>query len=273
VNDPSRLPAFPAAERWATQLAGWAIPAEILDRAPASPWGLDPARFVVDDTTGSDDVSTRWAREVLPPMGATVLDIGCGGGRASLPLAPPATEVVGVDHDPAMLALFSDAAAARGIARRAVHGAWPDVADVTPIADVVICRHVVYDVADIAPFLLAATVHARLAVVVELTAVHPMSAWTPAWEHFWGVRRPAGPTTDDLIAVVRELGFDPEIATAPRGSRSDPGPSDLVGVARRRLCLPAERDAELAAWLADHPPAWVETMTVLRWPGAAEPTV
>jgi SAM-dependent methyltransferase len=272
VTDDAHPPLFPSAERWAEQLAAWGVPQEILDRAPESPWSHDTGRFVVDDTLTRDSVSSRWARDVLPPHGGTVLDVGCGGGRSALPLVPPATELIGVDSSGAMLDRFVAAAVDAGVARRTVHGEWPEVAGHTPSADVVVCHHVVYNVADIVPFVLALTDHARLAVVVELPTEHPMSAWAPAWRHFWGLTRPPGPVADDLVAVLHELGFDPEVEIDRRPPLSTAGsdPSLLVPTARRRLCLPASRDEELTAWLAIHPPPFVERVMTVRWPGAAE---
>ena len=41
--------------------------------------------------------SHRVAHEALP-SGGTLLDVGCGGGAASLPLAPPAALLVGLDQ-------------------------------------------------------------------------------------------------------------------------------------------------------------------------------
>lgn len=259
-----------AAERWADQLLGWGLPDWIVEQAPATPWGHDTRRFAVDDTLDRDSTSARWAREVLPPTGGTVLDIGCGGGRSSLTLVPPANELIGVDRSGAMLDTFVDACAMVGVARRVVMGAWPDVAPATPHADVVVCHHVLYDVVDIVPFVFALTDHARLAVVVEIPTVHPMSAWAEAWEHFWGIDRPAGPTVTDLIAVLDELELEPEHTVSARGplARFASDPDQLVPSARRRLCLPAERDDELAAWLADHPPRWPDRVATIRWPGA-----
>lgn len=264
---------FPAAERWAAQLAGWGVPQEILDQAPESPWFHDPGRFDVDASLSRDSVSARWAREVLPPLGGTVLDVGCGGGRSAVPLVPPATELIGVDSSGAMLDRFVTAAAEVGVARRTMHGAWPDVAGHTPVADVVVCHHVVYNVVDILPFVLALTAHARLAVVVELPTAHPMSAWSAAWQHFWGLDRPVGPVADDFVAAVRETGVDPEIEVSRRVPRSGAAddPTAFVAEARRRLCLPASRDVELAAWLEANPPSFVDQMATVRWPGAADP--
>lgn len=273
MTDVPSSPLVPAAERWGALLGGWGVPADILERAPESPWTHEPSRFAVDEHLDRTGVSARWGREVLPPVGGTVLDVGCGGGRASLALVPPANEVIGVDTSGAMLDHYLAAAARAGVARRTIHGAWPDVAGLAPHADLVVCHHVAYNVSDIVPFLWALTDHARLAVVLEIPTVHPMSAWAPAWRHFWGVERPAGPTSDDLVAVLRELGLEPEHTTSPRRpvAGDDAGQEQLVRIARRRLCLSAERDRELADWLERHPPPWADTMATIRWPGAAQP--
>lgn len=274
MNERVQPPMGPAAAHWSGQLQGWGLPEEIVEQAPESPWFHDPRRFAVDDTLDPDGNSARWAREVLPPVGGTVLDVGCGGGRSSLPLVPPATELIGVDTSGAMLDEFLAAAAAAGVARRTVHGAWPDVAEHTPAADVVVCHHVVFNVVDIVPFVVALTAKARLAVVVELPVRHPMSAWSPAWEHFWGLARPDGPTADDFVGVLRELGLDPEVAVGQRGELCGAAadPDVFVPTTRRRLCLPSDRDDEIAAWLDAHPPPFVDRVATVHWPGAAEPT-
>jgi hypothetical protein len=172
-----------------------------------------------------------------------------------------------------MLDEFVEAATRAGVACRTIHGRWPDVADITPTADVAICHHVAYDVGDLAPFLVALTARARLAVVLEVPTRHPMSAWSEGYAHFWGLDRPTGPTADDLITVVREVGFDPESEVSPRRRLSEwsADPARLVPTARRRWCLPESRDADVADFLAVHPPAFVSDVVTLRWPGAAEP--
>lgn len=264
-----------AADAWTAAIERWALPAHITAAADESPWGLDVARFAVDDTLDDtldrSGTSARWAIQLLPPVGGTVLDVGCGGGRAALALVPPATELIGVDRIGAMLDEFVAAASRADVARRTFHGEWPDLAAITPPADVAICHHVLYDVADIVPFVAALTARARLGVVVEVPVRHPMSAWTEAYRHFWALERPDGPTHVDLVAVLRELGFDPEYTVGPRRPRSRFGadPSRLVPVARRRLCLSADRDEELGAWLDANPPAFVEEIATIRWPGEA----
>ena len=261
-----------AVARWEAALAEWALPEHVVSAAAGSPWGHDVAGFAVDDTVDRDTTSARWAREVLPLRGGTVLDVGCGGGRSTLPLIPPATEVIGVDRVGAMLDEYVRMAERAGVARRTVHGAWPDVAAFTPVADVAVCHHVLYDVVEIAPFIAALTARARLAVVVEIPVRHPMSAWNEGFRHFWGLARPERPTHLDLLDVLRELGVAPELTTGPRRrlSAHASDPATLVPTARRRLCLTPDRDAELAAWLVDHPPEFVGVVATIRWPGGAD---
>jgi 2-polyprenyl-3-methyl-5-hydroxy-6-metoxy-1,4-benzoquinol methylase len=138
-----------AAARWADRLARWAIPDAILAQAPVSPWQHDTAMFAVDDTLDRRARAAEIARAVLPARGGSVLDVGCGGGRAAMSLVPPAEEVIGVDQSPAMLTEFTRAAGVAGVRATTVEGRWPDVADITPVADVVVCHHVAYNVADI----------------------------------------------------------------------------------------------------------------------------
>jgi SAM-dependent methyltransferase len=260
-----------AARRWAEDLEAWAIPDEILAQAPVSPWQHDTAMFVVDDTLDRNAHTAEIARAVLPAVGGSVLDVGCGGGRAALSLVPPAERVIGVDQSPAMLAEFERSAAASGAESVVVEGRWPDVANVTPVADVVVCHHVAYNVADIEPFLLALTAHARLAVVLVLPPRHPLSAWNDAWRHFWALERPTEPTADDLGEVLAGLGLDPERWEVPRPplARATADTASRVGSARRRLCLTEDRDAELAVYLEVHEPEWPDTNVVFRWPGSA----
>jgi SAM-dependent methyltransferase len=260
-----------AAARWAQQLGRWAIPEEILAQAPTSPWQHDTATFVVDDTLDRNAGAAEIARSVLPITGGVVLDVGCGGGRAAMSLVPPAARVIGVDENPAMLAAFVEAAARVGAPSMTVQGRWPDIAADTPVADVVVCHHVAYNVAAIEPFLLALTAHARLAVVLVLPPRHPLSGWNDAWQHFWGLERPSGPTADDLAEVLAGLGLVAErwdVARPPL-ARAATDPAARIASARRRLCLTEDRDDELAAYLDAHEPQWADTNVVFRWPGSA----
>ena len=104
------LAAREASARWSRQLAEWAIPETVLAAAPESPWGFPPGLFArAAEMALADPESTpsrRRATEAVP-MDGSVLDVGAGGGAASLPLAPPARVLVAVDESQPMLDVFA----------------------------------------------------------------------------------------------------------------------------------------------------------------------
>ena len=241
-------------DRWREDLAAWAIPEHITAAVADSPWVLPREVFARRaDRLMSEPAGPSYEREreALEPAG-TVLDIGSGAGAACLPLAPPATSVTAVDTDAGMLTLLAERAAAAGLDSRTITGRWPDVADLVGPADVVTCHHVVYNVPDIWDFLAALTSYARRRVVVELTAVHPLTSLNPLWLRFHGLRRPDGPTAADLLAILAEAGLSAGHTEWSRPAEADyTGFAELVDVTRRRLCLPADRASEVEAALLD----------------------
>lgn len=178
----------------------------------------------------------------------TVLDVGAGAGAASLPLArwAGARSLVAVDSSPSMLDAFRDRATRLGIGSQTVLGRWPDVAELTPVADVVVCHHVFYNAPDLGDFALALDRHARRRVVVELPETHPLTPLNPLWLRLHDLRRPEGPTVEDAVAVLREVGIEPRSRRWPRPPRPEYSSLDeLVAVTGQRLCLPPERAGEL----------------------------
>lgn len=255
-----------AAERWAADLATWAIPDGILARAPESPHGFGVGRFsrIADEALRADRVSARVAREALPE-GGSVLDVGCGGGAGSLPLAPPAARLIGVDETAGMLDAFTERAAERAADVEAITGRWPDAAGQAPVADVVVCHNVLYNVPDIAPFVRALTDHARHRVVVEIGETHPWSWLNPHWWHLHGVERPTRPTAADAAEVIREQGCDVAVQRWKRTVRTDRDPDEQVAEVRWRLCLGAERDAEIRELLERYPRPETRDTVTLWW--------
>ena len=257
------------AEQWASALGEWAIPDSILRQAPEDPWVHPPAMFRVEADATFDETPSHAAARAALGDGGSVLDVGVGGGRSSLPLVPPAAAMAGVDEQQAMLDQFVEAAARLGVAATTYRGRWPEVAASVPTADVVVCHHVAYNVADIEPFVRALTEHARRRVVVELPGRHPTSWMNPLWERFWSLPRPSEPSADLFVELVRALGFRPDVASAerlPRNTEAQAEPA-FVAFVRRRLYLPATRDAEVAAALAEVPPAAQRIVTV-SWPAS-----
>jgi SAM-dependent methyltransferase len=221
--------------------------------------------FTVDDEPVADSISHQTARAALP-AGGSVLDIGSGGGRATFALVPPAGEVSAVDHQQAMLDAFARAAEQRGVRHHEYLGDWPDIGSEVPAADVVVCHHVAYNVADIVPFLTALDTHARRRVVLELPMHHPMTNMNSLWKKFWNLDRPTRPTAHDLHGIARQLGFPAEIeiwSDETWGKRVALPDDERVRFARIRLCLTEDRDADVAAALiaqADGEPREVATI-------------
>ena len=238
-----------AADRWRADLEAWAIPEHILAAAPESPWGfpVECFRHRPKDDLGPTPTAER-ALEALP-AGGSVLDVGVGGGATSLPLARRAGTIVGVDAQEDMLAGFEAAAREAGVEASSVHGAWPDVGDRVGPADVVVCGHVFYNVADLVPFAAALTDHARHRVISELTDRHPLDWMRDLWLRFHGIERPTGPTAEDAAAVLRGLGLavrrDERRIAGPQGGPYDRR-ADAIHQVRKRLCLPGDRDDEIA---------------------------
>ena len=241
-------------DRWRADLAAWAIPDSITAAAAESPWVLPRQVFArradrVSAAPSGPSFERAWA--ALDPPGI-VLDVGSGAGAACLPLLPRVTSLTAVDADADMLEQLSQRAAAAGVAARTVPGRWPEAAALAGPADVVTCHHVLYNVAEVAPFVTALTGSARRVVVAEMTAQHPLVSLNDLWLKFHGLRRPVSPTAADVIEILTVMGLRPGHEAWRRpGGRDYASFDELVDVTRRRLCLPPGRAAEVAEALTE----------------------
>src|SRR2546423_14660065 len=159
-------------------------------------------------------------------------------------LAAQGVAVTAVDQSPRMLAAFAELATKQGIDHREVEGLWPDVAGHVGPADVVVCHHVLYNVGDLVPFVVALTDHARRRVVVEITADHPQATLNPLWERFHGNIRPTRPTAADAATVLSDLGLDvsmEEFEAPPRSGHARDR-AELGSFPPRRPSLAADRE-------------------------------
>lgn len=277
----------PAAERWRAALASWAIPEELVASSGRSPWGHPVARFaaradaeILAPAGASFERAVEALEEVEAATGASgsVLDVGAGAGAAGLPLLPWASALTAVDPSSEMLAAFmarasTPAAQAGGpaVPVRTVEGSWPEVAHEVGVHDVVVCHHVAYNVGDIGPFVSALTSAARHRVVLEIPPLHPLTWMNPLWEKFHGLARPDEPSADDLVAVLHEI--DVRALTVDRWVRVEAEtmtPEERVALVTRQLCLPADREPEVAVQLADQPTVELRRMVTLSWRGSAD---
>ena len=245
----------------------WSIPDRLIAAAAESPYFFDPKVFIdiAHDSVARrhDTASDAVARESLVVSG-TVLDVGVGSGAASLRLRPG--HIVGVDLSGELLAAFAHLARQQNIPATTIEGRWPDVAPQTEIADVVVCHHLVYNVADLAGFATELTSHARARVVVEMTTVHPMAWMTPYWEALHGLTQPDRPTVEDAIEVLTALGIRIQQRRWERHYQmiGETGADQLARVARR-LCLDPHRHHELRRLLEAIPPPRERQVATLWW--------
>jgi hypothetical protein len=240
---------------WRNTMREWALPDAILAAAPESPWGFPAELFrsrAELATPGDLSYANRRARDALP-AGGTVLDVGVGAGAASVPLRPRCSLIIGVDSSPEQLAEFRRQAHRGGVTAETVQGEWPAVSTSTPVADVVVCNHVAYNVADLAPFALALATHARRRVVMEITGRHPTAWMADLWWRFHALHRPSHPDAGDVVSVLRDLGLTVHrhAEVSPRRAGGFERREDAVAWIRRRLCLEATRDTDVAAALGE----------------------
>lgn len=248
---------------WAENLQKWAIPDEILEQAPESPWIHPPELFVAGETIEQSPSHQR-AIEGLPENGA-VLDIGCGGGIAAFACASKAKVVIGVDHQTKMLEMFAQRAEKENLQHAEILGDWPEVSPQTPLADVVTCHHVVYNVQDIAPFLLALDAHALKRVVIEMPVSHPLANMSDAWGHFWDLERPEKPGAEDLMNVLKEIGIDASIEYWENANFRKINSELEAKFMRIRLCLPDTRQSEVLDYLKGRPQNHSRKLATIWW--------
>lgn len=236
-----------AADSWRQQLEDWKIPEALLAAVEESPYGWSKKLWKRRAARAVEFDRNSPTLDVVRDLadGGSVLDVGAGTGRASLPLVRDGYRVTMVEPNQAMLDGLAELKGEDEF--EVVVGRWPAIAgEVKPHA-VALSAHVVYDVPEIAPFLKALDQTATKGVVLELTPAHPWVNLGPLYRELHGLERPLGPTVDDLAAVVREaVGAEP---TIHRWSRPTDMVFDTVEEAveftAQRLVLPRDRWPEL----------------------------
>ncbi|MYG91723.1 MAG: class I SAM-dependent methyltransferase [Acidimicrobiia bacterium] len=243
--------------RWKADLESWAIPESVLEQADESPYGWPPElwrrRTRESRTRRGTTPTTSLVTEMLGVDG-TLVDVGAGTGRSCLPYARAGHRVTAVEKNPGMAAGLREEADAEGLEVEVLVGAWPDAAVSTPVADVALSSHVVYDVADIGPFIRALGGHCRRGAVVEMTNVHPWTNMNYLYRAIHDLDRPEGPSVEDLVAViVSELGVEVGVV------RWERAPDlwfrtwdDVLAYYGRRVAVPLARRAELRPLLKEH---------------------
>lgn len=243
-----------AARRWREQLTAWALPDDLLATAEDDPYGWPQALWKRrSEAAGAIETPTTEVVTRLLGEQGSLVDVGAGRGRVSLRFAAAGHRLVAVEPDQGMAAGLAEDAAALGVAVQIIQDRWPEAARVVPPAEVVMSAHVVYDVADIGPFLAVMDGTATSGVVVEMSETHPWSDLAPLYRQIHGLERPAGPSVEDLVGVVREvLGIDAGVDRWSRpGQLWFAGWDEICDFYGRRLVVPRANRQGLRSLLAD----------------------
>lgn len=162
---------------------------------------------------GSADPSLPRALEERLAPHKTLVDVGAGSGRHAAPLADRLDWVTAVEPSQAMRELIPDRPNMTVVA-----AAWED-AEVAP-ADLVLCSHVLYGIAEPVPFLEKMESAARERVFVLLRNRRHRRPPDVVSEMLRGAPAPRQVVFDDLYNLLRQMGRDPEVEIDLRRSVS-----------------------------------------------------
>lgn len=175
---------------------------EHLSRGASQPGYWDArARAFAFSVERTQDPFLEFLEPWLKPS-RTALDVGAGTGRHAARLADRLDWVTAVEPSEGMRSHIPHRDNMTVIASD-----WMDAE--TPPADLVICSHVLYGVNPITEFLSKLEAHGRERVFVYLREGQTDRPVDAAWER-WGPPRPRMPEFGDLLAVLREMGVEPE---------------------------------------------------------------
>ena len=208
-------------------------------------WGRRAKQYraSLHERAGEDPLLVRVHAAATPD--STVLDVGAGTGRHTLALAPNVARVTAVDPSPAMLGLLREDLIAEHLKNvDVVESEWL-AANVAP-ADIVICSHVLYPIADVVPFVRKLEASAKERVFIYIR-VDPLPTDMGLWSAFYGVPLEAQPSDLDLINLLAQEGLrvDVEIVRH-RFSWTFADMDEAVAQLRNTLCLREDDAAAIA---------------------------
>ena len=167
-------------------------------------------------------IATEYARDLKAPKpfaGLRLLDIGCGGGLLSEPMARLGADVVGADAAPRNIPVAQVHAEASGLAIDYRHTTAEDMAAAGEGFDVVLNMEVVEHVADPLAYLTAcrnllkpqgimicSTLNRNAkSFVMAIIGAEWVMRWLPKGTHDWQKFI----TPDELAALITKAGLDP----------------------------------------------------------------
>lgn len=216
------------------------------------PWENQAARFRYDPEAELS-AGLRVLASHLKPQDV-LIDVGGGGGRVSLAMAPRCREVINVEPSQGMGTQFEAARSEAGITNaRWIQLDWVDSEGIQ--GDVAFTLHVTYFVADIETFIDKLRRAAGRRVIISIASTPPPNQSSRLVQLVYGEPHAPVPGHRELLPVLWDMGILPEILIPAEATR---GP----GAAQDTLPQTQEKAVEFAlqgAWLnpADRPRAKV----------------
>ncbi len=214
-------------------------------------------RQALHERTDQDPFLIRVRRDVTPDT--TVVDVGAGTGRHTLALAPLVKSVVAVDPSPAMLGFLRQDIAEQKLTNvETIAAGWLDAA-IAP-ADIVLCSHVLYPIADVIPFIRKLESSAMRRVYLYLR-VDPLPTDFGLWSEFYGMPLQLQPAHLDLINLLAQINIAADVEVVHhRFTWTFADADEAVAQVRNTLCL-REDDTAATAKLR----VLLDTR-LIRWP-------
>lgn len=196
-----------AAARHDRMVAAYDAQQARLVRTDGDAWGSLAGFFKLDPRRPLDELLTT----IAPYIGKdeTLIDVGGGAGRLSLPLALRCREVVIVDPSPGMRQAFEAALEGSAIDNaRFVHSGWLEADGID--GDVALVAHVTYFVPEIVPFIEKLNASTKRRVIVAARSVPPPNQYAPFFRLAHDEEMALVPGPQELQGVLKELGIAAE---------------------------------------------------------------
>jgi hypothetical protein len=214
-------------------------------------WAGRAGAFQADPRRPLDALLSKIASYLQPDD--TLIDVGGGAGRLSLPLAARCREVLIVDPSPAMGEGFHEIVEAARISNaRFVPGGWLETGGIE--GDVALVAHVTYFVPAIAPFIQKLQTAIRRRVIMCVRSVPPPNQIGPFFRLAHGEELAPVPGHKELLAVLDELGIAAELIDVGPAAKSA---TVAIGMSREDAVRLEVESAKKAGWLGAADPAWL----------------